>query len=432
MKQSAAPATSAGASSHWLQQSLQLNSLRYLAWYMGILLLVMIITSLALESQTLELPPRIYWLLIPSQALLALATFVASRRRQRVSVALYLSLLLGSIALLDWYLFDAGGHTNPLISLLLVPLAMSAALLGWQATGFVALVVLLSYSVLTQYFIPLGHHHHHHNDQFMQLHLVGMWLTFLVSVLLILGLVLPLALSSRAQQKLIAQQQEKMLQDERLIAMATFAAGAAHKLGTPLSTLAVLTDDLRNDLADQPALQADLDTMLQQIQVCKATLHDMMRRADNLRHNVQQPLALDALVEQLRQQFNLLHPARSLQLDTTPIPGAAVQGDETLELALLNLLDNAARESRTDPRLSLRQEGNRICIRIHDDGPGIPDLIRRQLGEPFNTSREDGLGLGLFLSHTTINRLGGTLRLLSSEQGTITEVWLPLHGSNIG
>lgn len=430
MKQSAAPATSAGASSHWLQQSLQLNSLRYLAWYMGILLLVMIITSLALESQTLALPQRIYWLLIPSQALLAVATFVASRRRQRVSVALYLSLLLGSIALLDWYLFDAGGHTNPLISLLLVPLAMSAALLGWQATGFVALVVLLSYSVLTQYFIPLGHHHHHHNDQFMQLHLVGMWLTFLVSVLLILGLVLPLALSSRAQQKLIAQQQEKMLQDERLIAMATFAASAAHKLGTPLSTLAVLTDDLRNDLADQPALRADLDTMLQQIQVCKATLHDMMRRADNLRHNVQQPLALDALVEQLRQQFNLLHPARTLQLDSTPIPRAAVQGDETLELALLNLLDNAARESRSDPRLSLRQEGNRICIRIHDDGPGIPELIRRQLGEPFNSSREDGLGLGLFLSHTTINRLGGTLRLLSSEPGTITEVWLPLHGSN--
>lgn len=428
MTQPVAPATTAGASAHWLQQTLQHNSLRYLAWYTGIQLLVMIITTLALESQDLQLPARIGWLLLPAQALLTVITWVASRRRRRVSAALYLSLLLGSIALLDWYLYDAGGHTNPLISLLLVPLAMSAALLGWQATGFVALVVLLSYSTLTQYFMPLGHHHHH-GDQFMQLHLVGMWLTFLVSVLLILGLVLPLALSSRAQQKLIAQQQEKMLQDERLIAMATFAASAAHKLGTPLSTLAVLTDDLRTDLADQPALQADLDTMLQQIHVCKSTLHDMMRRADDLRHNVQQPMALPVLVDQLRQQFNLLHPARTLQLDTTLIPDVAVHGDETLVLALLNLLDNAARESRSDPRISLLLENDRICIRIHDDGPGIPDVIRRQLGEPFNTSREDGLGLGLFLSHTTINRLSGTLRLLSSEQGTITEVWLPIHGS---
>lgn len=418
--------------SHWLQQTLQRNSLRYLAWYMGILLLVMIITSVGFASQHLTLPDRIYWLLMPAQGLLGLITLIAARRFQRVSVALYLSLLLASITLLDWYLFDAGGHTNPLISLLLVPLAMSAALLGWQATGIVALVVLLSYSVLTQYFIPLGQgdHHHHHGEQFMQLHLAGMWLTFLVSVLLVLGLVLPLALSSRAQQRLIAQQREKMLQDERLIAMATFAASAAHKLGTPLSTLAVLTEDLQQDLNSQPDAQADLATMLQQIQICKTTLRDMMRRADDMRHNVQQPIALDSLVEQLRQQFNLLHPARSLQLPEEDIPAGMVEGDDTLELALLNLLDNAARESQSDPQLTLQREGNQICIRIHDDGPGIPDAIQRQLGEPFNTTRKDGLGLGLFLSHTTINRLGGTLRLLSDEQGTVIEVWLPLKGEH--
>lgn len=416
----------------WWQQPLQRNSLRYLAWYMGILLLVMIITSVTLAAQDLALPQHLYWLLMPAQGLLAVITLVAWRQHRQVHVGLYLALLLASIALLDGYLYAAGGHTNPLISLLLVPLAMSAALLGWQATALLALVVLLSYSALTQFFIPLDHsgHHHHHGAQFMQFHLAGMWLTFLVSVLLVLGLVLPLALSSRAQQQLIARQREKMLQDERLIALATFAASAAHKLGTPLSTLAVLSEDLHHDLQAQPELQADLDTMQQQIRICKTTLHDMMRRADNLRHDLQHPIALATLVEQLRQQFNLLHPSRSLQVHTQPIPNGEVAGGENLQMALLNLLDNAARESHADPHLALQQEGDRICISIQDDGPGIPDAIRQQLGEPFNSNRENGLGLGLFLSHTTINRLGGTLRLLPNEQGTRTEVWLPLQGNH--
>ena len=413
---------------HWLQQPLQQGSLHFLSGYMAIVLVVMVLTCLIFASQQINLPARVYWLLIPGQCVLALVTLVTSRRRTQVNAALFLALLLGSIALLAWYLHDAGGHTNPVISLLLVPLAMSAALLGWQATTFVALTVLAAYTLLTQYFIPLGEHHGH-GEHFMQLHLAGMWLTFLLSVLLILGLVLPLALSSRSQQQLIARQQEKILQDEKLIAMATFATSAAHKLGTPLSTLAVLTDDLREELAGQPHLTQDLALMAGQIQICKTTLHDMMRKADNLRNHVHTPLPLAHLIDQLRQQFNLLHPQRSLRIDTDPLPDIHIDSDETLDLALLNLLDNAARESDDSPSLQVQQDGQLLYLRIHDSGPGVPDHIHHQLGKPFNSTRHDGLGLGLFLSHTTINRLGGTLRLQSVGNGTLTEVCLPITRS---
>ncbi|MFZ5600989.1 MAG: sensor histidine kinase [Pseudomonadota bacterium] len=436
------PATHASAS--WWQAPLQRDSLRYLAWYMCILLAVMLTASLAFHLQQISLPARLHWLLLPSQALLTAVTFIAWRRRASVPVALYLLLLFCSIGLLGWYLHDAGGHTNPVISLLLVPLAMGAALLGWQATALIALSVLLLYTALTEYFIPLemvsnmagdtaSHAHHNHagaSDHFMQLHLLGMWITFAVSVLLIVGLVLPLAQSMRRQRDQIARQQEKILQDEKLIAMATFAASAAHHLGTPLSTLAVLTDDLKDALTDRPDLQQDLQLMAQQIHTCKATLHGMMRKADNLRNDVREPVAIDLLTQRLRQQFNLLHPARELRVIGQP-PSGTVVGDETLDQALLNLLDNAARVSATDPELAFEQQGNIICLRITDTGPGIPDAVRPQLGEAFVTSRQDGLGLGLFLSHATINRLGGTLRLLPSTRasGTVTEVRLPLAGT---
>lgn len=426
----------------WWQTPLQRDSLRYLTWYMSIQLAVMLAVLLAFSLQQIALPARLPWLLLPSQTLLTLATLIAARRLRRVNTGLYLLLLTGSIALLGWYLHDAGGHTNPVISLLLVPLAMGAALLGWQATAFIAVIVLLLYTALTQFFLPLemaasasasAHAHHQHgghDPQLMQLHLAGMWITFAVSVLLIMGLVLPLAQSTRRQRDQIARQQEKILQDEKLVAMATFAASAAHQLGTPLSTLAVLTDDLKDELHARPELLPDLDTMAQQIQVCKTTLRGMMRKADNLRQDVRETIAIPALTQRLRQQFNLLHPDRELRITTTPVPAVQVSGDETLDQALLNLLDNAARVSTTDPELSVETESGTVCLRITDTGPGIPDAIRQQLGEPFVTSREDGLGLGLFLSHATINRLGGTLRLLSSGKnaptGTITEVRLPI------
>ena len=115
-------------------------------------------------------------------------------------------------------------------------------------------------------------------------------------------------------------------------------------------------------------------------------------------------------------------------MDENLIPAIAVDGDETLELALLNLLDNAARESQSDPELQLEKQGDTLCLRILDNGPGIPENVSKNLGKPFITTRADGLGLGLFLSNSTINRLGGTLRLRPSPQGTVTEVVLPQAG----
>lgn len=411
----------------WLTQPLQQKSLWYLAAYMGILLLVMVSSSLGFSSLPSAPQQKSDWLLLPLQAALTMTTcLLALSARIRANAGLYLGFLLGSIAVLGGYLFEAGGHTNPVISLLLVPLAISAALLGWQATALVALTVLLLYTVLTQYFIPLdggGEHHHH----FMQLHLVGMWITFALSVLLILGLVLPLAMSVQRQQALINKQREQMLQDEKLIAMATFAASAAHQLGTPLATLAVLVGDLQ-DTMQETGVQEDLALMKEQIQICKSTLYDMMRKAERPRHEAGQTSTVTALVHALQQQFNLLHPARALELTDSALPESRIECDDTLIQALLNLLDNAVRACQENPRLDVTQEGSRLRLRIYDQGPGLPAEVERNVGTPFLRSSHPGagLGLGLFLSNATINRLGGTLQLISTSDGTLTEVWLPV------
>lgn len=410
---------------NWLRQPLQQKSLYYLTWYMFSMALVMLASAIAFRNQDIALSPAVYRILIPLQLLLSVVTLLAAKRFTSVKVGLYLCLVWVSILLLGWFLFESGGHTNPVISLLLIPLAFSAALMGWQSTGVIAATVLLLYTLLTQYYVPLTVHDHH-SGHFMQLHLIGMWFTFALSVLLVVSLVLPLAVSGRRQQALISQQREQMLQDEKLVTLATFAASAAHKLGTPLSTLSVLTEDLKEELAERGEWQQEAELMAQQIAVCKNTLHELMNRADKLRNNAREPVQAAELMIQLREQFNLLYPLRTLRVKDNSSRDDQVAADDTLLQALLNLLDNAARVSAADPELEVDVKDEQLRFRIRDYGPGVPEVIKKQIGEPFVTSRGDGLGLGLFLSHATINRLGGTISLISSENGTVMEVKLPL------
>lgn len=407
--------------------------MRYLANYFAIQSLVVALFVAVLHFlEAFELPQRLLVVFLPAHLLITVLTFVMAAKRQVVRAGNFLLLLMMSVLLLGWFLHDSGGHTNPLISLLLVPLAMSAALLGWQASGIIAIAVIAIYAGLMNFYVPLDDqsmsgHHHHGDNQMAQLHLFGMWITFCLSVLLILGLVIPLATSLRKQREFIAEQREQALQDERLVAMATFAASAAHQMGTPLSTLSVLADDLAHDFKDNEMVQKDIQLMAEQVDLCKTTLHSMMRRADAIRNHEQETVSVESFVQQIKKQFNLLNPAYVLRLKNSFPANIFIKSDETLEQAILNLLDNAARASESNPDMVFERKDDRVCLKIFDTGPGISDSVVEKIGQPYISTREqnEGMGLGLFLSNSTINRLGGRLKMYAADAGSVTEVWLP-------
>lgn len=415
-------------SQSWLQNPVSRETLRFLAYYFAVVTLFMgVLTYVFMKVWDFHLPTRILWMTLPSHVLLTLVTWGMAYKRVVVKEPLTLTLLLLSVAILWVFLYDSGGHTNPLISLLLLPMAMSAATLGWPSTLLLAVTATGVYSALTHFYVGLEAHGGHEQHHVMHTHLIGMWLTFGVSASVIVGLVTPMASSMRRQRELIAQQQEKILRDERLVALATFAASAAHQLGTPLSTLLLISEELKDNLQDRPDLTAELDVMQQQIGVCKQTLHSIMRRADSLRHGAPTSVLLDSWLNSLRHQFNLLNPNRALQFQPALPASCTLLQDETLDQAVLNLLDNAARASDQNPVLETSATANSIILRIIDSGPGVPEAIQKQLGQAFVSMRPDGggMGLGLFLSHATINRFGGTLSLHSSPHGTTTEIVLP-------
>jgi two-component system sensor histidine kinase RegB len=396
-------------------------SLRALLYYLLLLNTVMLLAG-AWATQIWHVPiPGLPSVLISHSLLTAMVFGMAGQKRFHNS-GYYLLLLLISSALLGIFLFNSGGHTNPMISLLLLPVAMSTAILYWQATVLVAILVLALYALQTHYFVPLTPASAADWPKLMSLHLHGMWLTFVLSVAVLVGVILPLLTAVRRQQELLNAQREQRSKDERLIAMATFAASAVHQLGTPLSTLAVLTEDFQ-DL--QPEHQHDWQLMQQQIQLCKTILQSLLRRTEDLRYQQDQLLLAEDWLQRLRENFTLLHPHIQLPIDSDALPKRYLRTDETLDQAILNVLDNAIRASQQAPQLQIRSTDQQLCLRIIDQGSGISATLRQQLGQPFVSGRADGTGLGLFLSHAAINRLGGQLSLSPTEKGTMTEIILP-------
>jgi two-component system sensor histidine kinase RegB len=134
------------------------------------------------------------------------------------------------------------GLTTLLFLISLCPICISAATLSWSYTWVITSLCVASYTLLLFFHIALpvlSPAHHHGNHQDINLHILGMWLNFFISAALITYFVVKMAQDLRRQDDLLNQKREDDLRDEQLMAVATLAAGTAHELGTPLSTMKV-------------------------------------------------------------------------------------------------------------------------------------------------------------------------------------------------
>ncbi len=339
----------------------------------------------------------------------------------------YLFHLLADVIGLSLFFYYSGGANNPFISYFLVPLTISAATLPWIFTWIIAAAVLSAYTFLMQFYISVPELSHSDHVG-INLHLLGMWLNFLLSTGLITTFVFKMAHTLRDREKTLGEVRERVMRDEQILAVATQAAGTAHELGTPLSTLAIMIKDLSKDYADDPLLQEDLAIMREQVDSCKNKLQQLTKQADKDQQIHQSQVRICDLLIPIIDHWKVLRPGVKYQLnspDEKPVP--YVSSDQTLEQAILNLLNNAADASPEKVDINVFWKHQQMVLQIKDYGPGISPDVAEQLGETFISTKEEGMGIGLFLTHATINRFNGTVKLYSpKEGGTITQVTLPL------
>ena len=366
--------------------------------------------------------PRAPMLLVV--ALQVVANLLAGRRlaRRQARDADVLVQLVIDVVALAVLMFFSGGAANPLISLLLPPVAIAALALPGRWVAVVAGLAVLAYSLLNVLYLPLPIAD---AARAARLHLAGMWVTFVLSTTMLAWLVVRMTASIRRRDAELAAIREKALRDERVIALGALAAGAAHELSTPLATMAIVTGELENDGNLDEAARADVGVLRKQVAACKRIISGLAERAGAERLDSVRAVQSDRWLGEVFARWRELRPRAVATLDLGGVsPGLTFVVDTTLEQALLNLFNNAA-DAGASVSVAARAANDEVTIEIRDDGRGFPAHVLAQAGRAPFPAHAGGSGIGLFLAHAAVGRLGGRLTL-ANDGGGIARVVLPL------
>jgi len=402
------------------------SHLERLIWLRGLAIIGLSITvGLAQPLFQVHVPLAPPLTLLSVWAAINLASWLRLKRPTFVSDKELLAHLLTDIALLTGLLAFSGGPANPLTSLYLPPVAVAAAILPARKVWLVAATAVLGYSLLWGVSTPMTVED---VDSAMRMHLTGMWLTFAASAVLIAGFISRITQALRKREFQLAKAREQALRDERIVALGNLAASAAHELGTPLATMAVLAGEMAEGPAIPDELRGDMALLRRQIAACKDIITSLAERAGSNRAESGGAIALDRWIEKLVARWRSLRPRVAPRLSMENAAAApSIFGEATLEQALLSLLNNAADASPGDVDITAIWSNDHLRLQILDRGPGMDAVLQLGAGREFLRTRPEGAGIGLFLAQATLNRYGGEINFkLRSGGGTVTHVSLPL------
>jgi two-component system sensor histidine kinase RegB len=352
------------------------------------------------------------------------------RRAPPTSLAAGGWLVCADVVILSGLLYDSGGVLNSVSIFYLVHIVLAALVLGRTWTWIVTTLSIAGYGVL--FLSPsqdLSAARAMHPE--IAMHLRGMWMAFAATALIVALLVARLATLVERRDRALAEARDRRARDARLVSLVTLAAGAAHELSTPLGTIAVAARELERALGNGPAGGADhrddVRLIRAEIDRCRRILNDMAGRFGD-------PVG-DAPVASTLARLRDATLALLAQTDRDRVDAAG--GDAPIvwpigavARALANLLRNGLQASAPDGRVAFdaAARGRHIAITIADRGHGMNAAVQARAGEPFYTTKPEGsgMGLGLFVATSTIEQLGGTLRIVSAErEGTTVTVTTP-------
>lgn len=359
------------------------------------------------------------------------ATLIRLRRPWPVTELELFAHLVMDVLVLTGLLYLMGGSTNPFIMLYLVPLALTVASLPQSYTWSIAVLAMACYGVLMFYYVPLVTDAHQH-DQAVSLHIAGMWFGFVLSAALIAWFGGRMSQAVRNRDAQLAQLRESELRQERVVALGVLAAGAAHELSTPLATLAIASGELT---AGEPLPATTLQLLREQIARCKAILNSLTASAGAARAQGGGQCALDEFLAATVAAWQASRPQARLVASklSGSEPAPHIITEQTLAQAITNLLNNAADASPDWVKIDGRWTEDELSVEISDRGAGLAPEVARRAGETFTTTKSNGLGLGLFLTFATLERLGGEIHLFNRDGGgTVCRLQLPLASLKVG
>ena len=341
-------------------------------------------------------------------------------------VAAHLAFDLTAFTLL---LVLAGGAANPFSLLYLLQVVLIALLLPIRLAIAGTVVVIASFGLAYAFSEPM--HDGWGEPLPHSLVTLGLWVSFALTAAVIAWFVTRVVADLRTHDRLLNEAARRELNDAALLRIGTLAAGAAHELGTPLTTMAVVAGEIARE-ADTPALKRDAAILVAQIDACRQALGNLAAAAGHVRTQGGGRAPLDRFLGGIATRFQAMRPDVPLEMrweGTSPAP--EIFADAALQQAILILLNNAADASPHHVDIHGRWDESTLQLSIGDRGPGVDAASLPKLGRTFFTTKppDKGTGLGLVLTASTLDRLGGSVSWSNRPDGGLAaEITLPLKG----
>jgi two-component system sensor histidine kinase RegB len=353
-------------------------------------------------------------------------------------------LLLGyDVVQLASLLYLTGGLQNPFAFLFLVPVTVSATSLPIKWTLVLAAIAFACSTVLAFLHLPLPWAT---NGGFNlpTTYVAGMWAALVCGTVFSAIYARRIAEEARLMSSALSATEMVLAREQRLSALDGLAAAAAHELGTPLATIALVAKELKRELPATSPHAEDIDLLISQAARCREILK-RLAVPEQLSDDVYQQVTLLAMIE------DLVAPLRGSDVtitidveandDKKKSPEPVLKRNPAITYGLGNVLENAIDFAATAVEVKARWNATQITLTVTDDGPGFDQTIFDQLGDPFVTTRpgygvdvqpepgqHDGMGLGLFIAKTLLERSGASVSLANRKQplqGAVIQVTWP-------
>ena len=339
-------------------------------------------------------------------------------RRDVSNGELFLALLV-DVAALTLQLGLSGGATNPFIFLYLLQVVLAAVLLDAWSTWAIVLITAACFVSLEFAGRPLTLPLDYERGPF-SLYIQGMLICFALNAVLLVVFISRITRNRRERDERLADLRQRAAEEEHIVRMGLLASGAAHELGTPLSTLAVILGDWKHMAVfkNDPDLRQEIGEMQTQVQRCKSIVSGILLSAGEARGESSEETTVHAFLHDIVEEWRGSRPVKTFSFHDRFNEDVDIVSDSAIKQSLYNMLDNALEASRERVTLTVRRDGDALVLAVSDDGPGFSDVMLTRLGRPYQSTKgRPGSGLGLFLVVNVARTLGGGVHAHNRPQG---------------
>ena len=324
-------------------------------------------------------------------------------------------------------IYLTGGIVNPFVIFLLIPSVFASSNLGIRTNLFLVVTTILMITFLTFYSedlpAPLNNHFHVSNYYYYSIPIA-----LIIALIFLNYFAIVFGAESRKRKEALGKMEEIMAQEHEMLSLGGQAAAAAHSLGTPLSTIKIISQELKHQLKDRKELNSDLELLSSQVERCNQILKKLSLNPIEEDDFIDEDLNFKKYINQIVNSFQETSNKKFiLNFDQDASPRKIPKSIEII-YGLRNFIGNANKFAKEKIFVTLKSNSDYTEITIEDDGEGYPSEILSKIGEPYLRSlknkdkSQSGLGLGIFIGKNLLEKNFASLNCQNSKTRTGAEV----------